>query len=203
MSQLTPLLDAVAKGDQQATEQLLGLVYDTLRRMARSRMAGENSEHTLQATALVHEAWLRMMGGGESQFAGSAHFFSSAAETMRRILVESARRRQTLKRGGDAARIELDENLILPTEPADHLLAVSEAIEALQAEDPEAAELVKMRYLLGLNMEDAAVAMGLSLRATERLWTFAKAWLRRRLTPAGQPPETLEGGSGPLPAAGT
>lgn len=164
-----------------AAHELLPLVYDELRRMAGYRMALEAPGHTLQPTALVHEAWLRLMGSGSTQFTDRSQFFAAAAEAMRRILVESARRRQALKRGGGVEHDELDELNLPILAPADELLAVDEALHALALEDPGAANLVKLRYFVGMTMEEAAEALGLSLRATERIWTFARAWLRRRM----------------------
>lgn len=164
-----------------AADELLPLVYDELRRMAGYRMALEAPGHTLQPTALVHEAWLRLVGTGGAQFEDRAQFFAAAAEAMRRILVESARRRQALKRGGGAEHAELDELNLPVMAPAEEMLAVDEALNALGHDDPTAADLVKMRYFVGMTMEEAATALGLSLRATERLWTFARASLRRRM----------------------
>ncbi len=164
-----------------SADELLPLVYDELRRMAGYRMAMEAPGHTLQPTALVHEAWLRLTGGGAVQFDNRGQFFAAAAEAMRRILVESARRRHALKRGGGAEHEELEELELSAGSPADELLAVDDALNALTLEDPAAADLVKLRYFVGMTMEEAASALDLSLRATERLWTFARAWLRRRL----------------------
>ncbi len=164
-----------------AAHELLPLVYDELRRMAGYRMALEAPGHTLQPTALVHEAWLRITAGGGAQFADRGQFFAAAAEAMRRILVESARRRQAIKRGGGLEHTELDEHELPILAPEEELLAVDDALHALVQEDPAAANLVKLRYFVGMTMDEAAEALGLSLRATERLWTFARAWLRRRM----------------------
>lgn len=165
-----------------AAHDLLPLVYDELRRMAGYRMALEAPGHTLQPTALVHEAWLRLMGsGGGAQFADRSQFFAAAAEAMRRILVESARRRQALKRGGGVEPDELDELALPILAPEEEMLAVDDALHALAQEDPASANLVKLRYFVGMTMDEAAAALGLSLRATERQWTFARAWLRRRM----------------------
>jgi RNA polymerase sigma factor (TIGR02999 family) len=161
--------------------ELLPLVYDELRRMAGYRMALEAPGHTLQPTALVHEVWLRLAGGGGVQFEDRSQFFAAAAEAMRRILVESARRRRALKRGGGADHTELEEFDLPLLTPIDELLAVDEALTALAQVDAIAAELVKLRYFVGLTMDEAAAALKLSLRATERLWTFARAWLRRQM----------------------
>jgi RNA polymerase sigma factor (TIGR02999 family) len=167
-----------------APEELLPLVYDELRRMAGYRMAMEAPGHTLQPTALVHEAWLRLVGGSGVQFDDRGQVFAAAAEAMRRILVESARRRQALKRGGGAEHLELEELDLPVIAPAEEMLAVDEALNALAQEDAAAAELVKLRYFVGMTMDEAAAAQGLSLRAAERLWTFARAWLRRRIETA-------------------
>lgn len=182
MNNVTRVLEAVQRGDAGAIDQLLTLVYDELRRIAARKMAQEPAGHTLQPTALVHEAWLRMVGDGTPKFEGRAHFFSVAAEAMRRILVDSARKRHSLKRGGAAVRIELDESQLVQNAPSEELLAIDEALDALAAAHPQAADLVKLRYFVGMTMEEAAAALGLPLRSTGRLWTYARAWLRRKLT---------------------
>jgi RNA polymerase sigma factor (TIGR02999 family) len=130
---------------------------------------------------LVHEAWLRLVGNGNPEFAGRAHFFAAAAEAMRRILIDAARRRRSLKRGGAAERIELDESLLVRDAPSEEMLAINEALDLLAAENPTAADLVKLRYFVGMTMDEAAVALDLSLRTAGRLWTYARAWLRRRI----------------------
>lgn len=185
MSDVTRILEAMQRGESQAGEELLPLVYDELRRIAAFKMAQESPGHTLQATALVHEAWLRMMGGGNEAFDGRAHFFAVAAEAMRRILVESARRKRSLKRGAAARREELVESHLVQNAPSEEMLAVDEALDRLAAEDVTAADLVKLRYFVGMTMEEAATALGLSLRSTERLWTYARAWLRRSMSGGG------------------
>jgi RNA polymerase sigma factor (TIGR02999 family) len=181
MSNVTRLLDAAAAGDRRAAAELLPLVYDELRQLAAARMAAEAPGHTLQATALVHEAYLRLVGGSQPQdWDGRGHFFAAAAEAMRRILVESARQRGALKRGG-GRRADVDPaELAIPQRP-DELLAVDEALAGLAAADPQAAELVKLRYFAGLTVDEAAGALNLSTRSAERLWTFARAWLRRAI----------------------
>jgi len=181
MSDVTRMLEAMQRGESGAAEELLPLVYDELRRLAAHKMAQESAGHTLQATALVHEAWLRMIGDGNERFSSRAHFFAVAAEAMRRILVESARRKRALKRGGGAPAEELDEGHLVLAAPSDEMLAVDEALDRLAAEDPVAANLVKLRYFVGMTMEEAASALGLSLRSAERLWTYARAWLRREI----------------------
>jgi RNA polymerase sigma factor (TIGR02999 family) len=178
---VTQILAAINEGDWQAAEELLPVVYNELRRIAAHKMAQEAPGHTLQPTALVHEAWLRLTGDASPKFQGRAHFFAAAAEAMRRILVEAARRKKSLKRGGNAVREELTDADIVQSAPTDELLAVDEALDALAAEDSIAANLVKLRYFVGMTMEEAAMALDIPLRTAERLWTYAKAWLRRRI----------------------
>ena len=186
MSDVTQILEAIEQGDPKAADQLLPLVYEELRKLAAHKMAGERPGHTLQPTALVHEAWLRLAGEHKQGWAGRAQFFSAAAEAMRRILVERARRHQALKRGGGDEHQPFDESRIAGELPSDELLAVHEALERLSAEDAPAAELVKLRYFGGLSMPEAAEALGVPQRSIERLWTFAKAWLRKEIV-AGRP----------------
>jgi RNA polymerase sigma factor (TIGR02999 family) len=182
MSEVTRILDAIQKGDAAAAEELLPLVYEELRRLAGHKMAGEAPGHTLQATALVHEAWLRLAGSESQQgWQNRAHFFGSAAEAMRRILVDHARRKQSLKRGGRAEREELHESVLVLTAPPDELLAVHEALDKLALEDATAAELVKLRYFVGMTMEEAASALGMPKRTAENLWTYARVWLHREI----------------------
>lgn len=185
---ITLLLDSVARGDARAAEDLLPIVYGELRRLAAHKMAGESSGHTLQATALVHEAWLRMVGSEQQQWQNRGHFFAAAAEAMRRILVEHARRKQSLKRGGGAGHEELDEAAIVLTAPPDELLAVHDALDQLAKQDSSAAELVKLRYFVGMTMEEAASAMNLPKRTAENLWTYARVWLHRRISKERQTP---------------
>jgi RNA polymerase sigma factor (TIGR02999 family) len=154
------------------------LVYAELKRIAAYKMASEASGHTLQPTALVHEAWISLAGGGGTKFQNRAHFFAAAAEGMRRILVDSARRKRSVKRGGAAVREELQEDHWVEDVRSDELLAMDEALDLLAREEPLSAELVKLRYFVGMNMEEAAAALNLPLRTTERIWTFARAWLR-------------------------
>lgn len=161
--------------------ELLPLVYDELRRIAGQKLMAEAPGHTLQATALVHEAWLRLSGSVPIRWENRAHFFGAAAEAMRRILVEHARAKQRHKRGGGAERVELGEADLVLVAPADELLAVNDALDQLAIDDPEAAELVKLRYFVGLTMEEAAAAMNLPKRSVENLWTYSRAWLKREL----------------------
>jgi RNA polymerase sigma factor (TIGR02999 family) len=181
MSDVTRLLERLQHGDEQAADALLNAVYEELRRIAASKMSNEREGHTLQPTALVHEAWLRLVHDGGLKFDGRAHFFSVAAEAMRRILIESVRRKRSLKRGGGAPQLELHESAIVQEDRADEMLAIDEALELLARSDPTAAELVKLRYFVGMSMEQAAEALNIPLRSAERLWTYAKAWLRRHV----------------------
>ncbi len=181
MSDITQILREMSGGNQQGAEQLLSLVYTELKRIAAQKMAGEAPGNTLQPTALVHEAWLKMVGEGDAQFENRAHFFSAAAEAMRRILVDSARRKHAIKRGSGAAHETLQEDSLAQVLPDEELLAVDEALELLTKEDPAAASLVKYRYFVGMSMSEAAATLGVSLRSAERTWTYARAWLRREI----------------------
>ena len=181
MSEVTRILNAIQTGDKKAGEELLPMVYEELRRLAAHKMAGESNGHTLQPTALVHEAWLRLTGSNQPNWENRAHFFGAAAEAMRRILVDHARRKQSLKRGGGAGHEELDESALVLTAPPDELLAVHEALDTLARQDPPAAELVKLRYFVGMTMEEAAAALGLPKRTAEDLWTYARVWLHREI----------------------
>lgn len=180
MEEVTVILSRLETGEA-SSEELLAAVYDELRRLAQSKMAGERQGHTLQATALVHEAWLRLGGDIQKQWENRRHFFGAAAEAMRRILVDHARKRNTGKRGGGAVKIELMESLLQVESPSEELVAVHEALEQLEVEDPQAAELVKMRYFIGLTMQQAADTLGLKKRTAEGIWEFGRAWLKRRL----------------------
>ena len=188
---ITRVLDAVARGDGHASEELLVLVYAELRRLAKAKMAREAPGQTLQATALVHEAWLRVAGNGESpqpQWRNRAHFFGAAAEAMRRILIDRARDRKRLKRGGGRLRRELDlESLLEADAPPDDLLDLDEALDRLSGVDAQAAALVKLRLFAGLTVEQAASALGVGRRTAERDWTFARTWLFGQLGPRDEP----------------
>jgi RNA polymerase sigma factor (TIGR02999 family) len=182
MADVTQILSAAAAGDPRAAAELLTLVYDELRKLAAARLSDEKPGQTLQATALVHEAYLRLVGGEANvQWNGRGHFLAAAAEAMRRILVESARRKGSLKRGGGQARVELRDDDLADDGAFEEVLAVDEALAGLAAADPQAAELVKLRYFGGLTLPEAAEALGLTCRTAERLWSFARAWLRRAL----------------------
>jgi RNA polymerase sigma factor (TIGR02999 family) len=184
VSDVTVMLEALERGEAHVAAELLPLVYDELRRLAAANLANEAPGQTLQATALVHEAYLRLVGTGarEMQWTGRRHFFAAAALAMRNILVDQARRRRRIKRGGDADRVPFDEGLAI-TEPADtDVLALDEALTELAKIDQPAAELVNLRYFAGLTNEEAAASLGCSPRTAERLWTYAKAWLFKRLS---------------------
>jgi len=181
MSEVTRILQALEQSDAKAAEELLPLVYQQLRRLAAHKMAQEVAGQTLQPTALVHEAWLRLVAEGKEHWEGRAQFFAAAAEAMRRILIERARRRQALKRGAGATHEMLDESRIALAAPAEEILAIHGALDHLAAEDVQAAELVKLRYFVGMTMPEAAEALGVPQRTAERLWTFARAWLRNEI----------------------
>jgi len=179
VTDLTRILQSIEQGDSKAAEDLLPLVYAELRKLAASKMAREPAGQTLQPTALVHEAWLRRAGAESQHWNSRAHFFGAAAEAMRRILVEVARRKARLRHGGGVERIPLEGIEIPANAPEARLVQVSEALDRLTAEQPEAAQVVKLRYFAGLTNPQVAETMGLSLRSVERHWTWAKAWLFR------------------------
>ena len=177
MSDVTQLLHALDAGDPKAADQLLPLVYQELRKLAAARMAQEKPGQTLQATALVHEAWLRLAGSAEQRWDSRRHFFAAAAESMRRILVEKARRRLRVRHGGGLERVDLDDVEIEGGVREEHLVAMDEALARLEQEDPGKAEVVKLRYFVGMTNHETAQALGLSEATVERHWSFAKAWL--------------------------
>jgi RNA polymerase sigma factor (TIGR02999 family) len=180
MTDVTRVLSAIEHGDPRAADELLPLVYDELRRLAADRLAREAPGQTLQATALVHEAYLRLVDRPDArEWNGRHHFFAAAAEAMRRILVDHARRKKSLKGGGGRGRADLCEDAVAAPEASDEILAVDEALAALAAADPKAAELVKLRYFAGLSVDEVAQALGMSPRSVDRLWAYARAWLRR------------------------
>jgi RNA polymerase sigma factor (TIGR02999 family) len=182
MSEVTHLLGAIEQGDPHAAGQLLPLVYDELRRLAAQRLSQEAPGQTLQATALVHEAYLRLVGDAQAQrWNGRGHFFAAAAEAMRRILVENARRKASLKRGGGLRREELPESGLAAPEVPEDVLALDEALTQLAAVDALAANLVQLRYFGGLTSPEAAAALGISARTAERTWAYARAWLLKKL----------------------
>jgi RNA polymerase sigma factor (TIGR02999 family) len=182
MSDVTQLLNAIDAGDPKAADQLLPLVYEELRRLAMSKMAAQPAGHTLQATALVHEAWLRI-SEEDHLWESRKHFFSAAAEAMRRILVDQARRKQRLKRGGPQERVQIDSLDIATEAQPDELLRVHDALGKLAAEDPLKAELIKLRFFVGLGIPEAAELLGISPTTAKRHWTFARAWLYNELKP--------------------
>ena len=182
MSEVTRILEAIDRGDPRAADQLLPLVYDELRRLAARRLSREPAGQTLQATGLVHEAYLRLVDvESAQQWNGRGHFFAAAAEAMRRILVENARRKRRLKHGSGRRRVDLDAAAPAADGPAEELLAVDEALGRLAAEEPQAAELVKLHYFAGLTIEQAAEVLGVSARKGYRIWAYARAWLFRSL----------------------
>ena len=176
---MTQVLTAFEQGDPRAAEQLLPLVYDELRRLAARKLAREKPGQTLQATALVHEAYLRLVGkaGRDPGWDHRGHFFAAAAEAMRRILVEQARRKGRAKRGGGATRVDLDELVASAGPPIDDILSVDEALDRLAAAAPQAAELVKLRFYAGLTGDEAAAALGIAPRTADALWAYARVWL--------------------------
>jgi RNA polymerase sigma factor (TIGR02999 family) len=181
MSELTVILDRAGAGDPKAAEELLPLVYDELRKLAASRMAKEAPNQTLQPTALVHEAWLRLVGTEERQFQNRAHFFGAAAEAMRRILVEKARRKQRLKHGGGQQRIDLSQVDVAAACDDETVLAVSEALDKLAERDPQGAKLIQLRFFGGLSNAEAGKMLGLPERTAKRTWAYARAWLYEEL----------------------
>ncbi len=188
MNEVTRILEAMSQGEAGAADRLLPLVYEELRKLAAARLTREKPGQTLQATALVHEAYLRLVGGDDSKpWNGRGHFFGAAAEAMRRILVEDARRKARIRHGGGLRRVDIDAgcSLVEPP-PDDDLLALDEALDRLAALDLKRAELVKLRYFAGLTMPEAAAAMGISVATAERYWAFARTWLFAELN--GEPP---------------
>lgn len=177
MSAVTLLLNRAQAGDPNATSELLAVVYDELRKLATARMRNEAAGHTLQPTALVHEAWLQLVGTGQPEFFNRAHFFGAAGQAMRRILIDSARRRLAEKRGGGAEHIDLDAVDVAVDADDTMLLRVDEALEKLAQEDPPSADLVRLRFFVGMKIEEAAEVLQISERTAKRYWTFARAWL--------------------------
>ncbi len=180
MSDVTRILSAIERGEQQAAEELFPIVYNELRRLAAQKLSHEKPGQTLQATALVHEAYLRLLGPAETEqpWNSRGHFFAAAAEAMRRILIESARRKGRKKHGGDLQRVELGESDLATTTSAENLLSIDEALEAIAQEDPQAAELVKLRFFAGFSITEAAEVLGVSRTTAYEQWAYARAWLR-------------------------
>lgn len=183
MSDVTRILARIESGDPAAAEQLLPLVYDELRKLAAAKLAQEKPGQTLQATALVHEAYVRLIDRDETQnWNGRGHFFAAAAEAMRRILVDQSRRHKAAKRGGDLVRQEWDESAVTTSRPAEELLAVDEILDQLAEIDSVAANLVKLRFFAGLSMAETAAALGISVRSATDVWAYARTWLHQRLS---------------------
>jgi len=182
--ELTVILQQLEQGNPQAADQLLPLVYEELRKLAAQKMARESPGQTLQATALVHEAWLRLGGDAQPAWENRGHFFAAAAEAMRRILIDNARRKQTLRHGGAAQRVNLDELQLAADLDDEQLLALSEALERLAAHDARKAELVKLRFFVGLTNEEAARVLGVAGPTAKRVWAYARAWLFREMNSA-------------------
>ncbi len=182
MSDVTRILPAIERGDAKAADELLPLVYEELRRLAAQKMTRESPGQTLQATALVHEAYIRLVGSQDQNWSGRTHFFTAAAEAMRRILIENARRKQRLKRGAGQRRVDLDDVELPPETPSDDLIALDRALAKLATKDKVEADLVKLRYFAGLTLEQSASILELSERTATRHWAHAKAWLHRQIT---------------------
>jgi RNA polymerase sigma factor (TIGR02999 family) len=177
VSDVTRILEAAQQGDPTAADQLLPLVYDELRRLAAHKMANEAAGQTLQPTALVHEAWLRLVGNQNQKWDGRAHFFAAAAEAMRRILIDRARRKRAVRHGGGQQRVDLQVAALAAPSDDDQLLAVNDALDKLAVQHKEEAELVKLRYFVGMTNEEAAEVLGISVRTAKYYWTHARAWL--------------------------
>jgi len=181
MSDITRILQSAESGDPKAAEELLPLVYSELRKLAASKMANEQPNQTLQPTALVHEAWLRLTGNEHVKWNGRAHFFGAAAEAMRRILIDNARRKQAARRGAGAQRLDIDEIEIAAPAKDDELLVINEVLDELATADKPKAELVKLHYFVGLTMEDCANVLGISIPTARRWWNYARAWLFQKI----------------------
>ena len=181
MTEITLLLQAAESGQSQASEKLLPLVYEELRRLAAARMAQEAAGQTLQATALVHEAWLRMVGEGDRTWQNRAHFFGAAAEAIRRILIDRARRKSSLKHGGGKERLDIEELELADTTPDEKVLLVNDALEQLEADQPERARVVVLKYFGGLTNKEVAEALDIGERSVDRHWMCAKIWLFRKI----------------------
>ena len=181
MNEVTHILEAVSRGEPKAASELLSLVYGELRRLATAKMASEAPGQTLQPTALVHDAWLRLTGDDKRKWNDRTHFFAAAAEAMRRILVDNARRKRAARHGGAQQRVEMSDIASAVMETDDKVLAVNEALEKFAVLDPQKAELVKLRYFVGMTLEQAAEALGISERTAKRYWAFARAWLHEEI----------------------
>ena len=182
VSDVPQIIEAVQRGDARAADELLPLVYEELRKLAASKMANEAAGNTLQPTALVHEAWLRLVGNDNPKFAGRAHFFAAAAEAMRRILIDRARRKCALRHGGGQVRVDIQQLDLASPDADDQLLAVNDALDKLAAQDPVEAELVKLRYFVGMSVEEAASLLDISPRTARNYWAHARTWLYHEIT---------------------
>jgi RNA polymerase sigma factor (TIGR02999 family) len=187
MSDVTHILHAIEHGDAKAADELLPLVYEELRKLAAYKMANESPDQTLQPTALVHEAWLRLTGRENVQWNGRAHFFAAAAEAMRRILIDNARRKHALRHGGGQQRVDILEQDIAASADDEQLLAINEALDKLAAQDKQKAELVKLRFFVGLTIEEAADILGISVATAKRYWIYARAWLHAEISAVQKP----------------
>jgi RNA polymerase sigma factor (TIGR02999 family) len=186
ISDVTQILQAVQQGDPKAAGELLPLVYEELRKLAAAKMAHEAAGHTLQPTALVHEAWLRLVGDEDKEWAGRAHFFAAAAEAMRRILIDKARRRRAVRHGGEQQRVDMEDLDVASPMPDDQLLVVDEALDKLASKHPRQAELVKLRYFVGMTLQEAAQVLGISADTAKDDSAHARAWLFREITKSTQ-----------------
>ena len=192
--EITQVLEAVEQGES-SSERLLPMVYDELRKLAAARMFKERANHTLQPTALVHEAWLRLAGGGDQEWDNRGHFFAAAAEAMRRVLIDRARSKQSAKHGGDWERVGIEFIDQASDAPDEVLMQVSEAVDILAEEDPKSAEFVKLRFFAGLTVEEASLACGISERTGHRYWRFARIWLLDFLKREGEAVPSVESGT--------
>jgi RNA polymerase sigma factor (TIGR02999 family) len=181
LNEVTQILQSIEQGDPKAADELLPLVYDELRKLAGSKMAGETPNQTLQPTALVHEAWLRLVGNGEAKFANRSHFFAAAAEAMRRILIDKARQKRAVRHGGDQQRVDFEDLEVAALADDDEILAVHDAIDKLAAQNKVEAEVVKLRYFVGMTIDEAAQILGISVRTADSYWAHARAWLFREI----------------------
>ena len=183
--EITQLLKEWSAGDKSARDRLIPLVYDDLHRLAQWHMAGEGEDHTLQATALVHEAYIRLLGNDEPKWQSRGHFYAAAAEAMRRILVDNARRKGAVRHGGGQERVELDDALVAIDSPCDDVIALNEALSRLAEEDKVKADVVKLRFFAGLSIDETAAALGISRATAVRHWTYARAWLHEAIAGTG------------------
>ena len=186
MSDVTRVIEAIQHGDPKAADELLPLVYEELRKLAAAKMSKEAAGNTLQPTALVHEAWLRLVGHDNPRFAGRAHFFAAAAESMRRILIDRARRKRALRHGGGQARVDVDQSDLASPAADEQLIAMNEALDKLAIQDPIEAQLVKLRYFAGLNIDEAAHLLDISPRTARNYWAHARTWLYHEIVTRGR-----------------